>query len=79
MARSPTIALFPGTFDPITNGHLDDVPVDKIKAFESAFLEYVKTSAPDIAKGITETNDITDEIANKLNTALGDFKSMASY
>ena len=63
----------------ITNGHLDDVPVDKIKAFESGFLEYVKTSAPDIAKGITETNDITDEVANKLTTALGDFKSMASY
>ena len=63
----------------ITNGHLDDVPVDKIKAFESGFLEYVKTSAPDIAKGITETNDITDEVSNKLNTALGDFKSMASY
>ena len=63
----------------ITNGHLDDVPVEKIKTFESAFLEYVKTSAPDIAKGITETKDITDEIANKLNTALGDFKSMASF
>jgi len=23
MARSPTVGLFPGTFDPITNGHLD--------------------------------------------------------
>jgi F-type H+-transporting ATPase subunit alpha len=63
----------------ITNGHLDDVPVDKIQEFEAAFLEYVKTSAPDIAKGITDTNDITDEIANKLNTALGEFKSMGSY
>ena len=63
----------------ITNGHLDDVPVDKIKEFEAGFLEYVKTSAPDIAKGITDSNDITDEIAGKLNTALSQFKSMGSY
>ena len=63
----------------ITNGHLDDVPVDKIKGFEDSFLEYVKTTAPDIPKGITESNDITDEMAGQLNTVLSDFKSMGSY
>ena len=63
----------------ITNGHLDDVPVDKIKGFEDSFLEYVKTNAPDIPKGITESNDITDEMAGQLNIVLSDFKSMGSY
>jgi F-type H+-transporting ATPase subunit alpha len=35
-----------------TRGFMDDVPVSKVREFEKKFLDYLRTSQPDILAGI---------------------------
>ena len=63
----------------VTNGHLDDVPIDKIASFETAFHRYLETNHPDIAKDINATNDLTSETEEKLKKAINEFKQSGTY
>jgi F-type H+-transporting ATPase subunit alpha len=60
-----------------TKGHMDDVPVNRIQEFQTAFLGYVDASAADLRKDLAEKKELTEDIENRLKTALGDFKSKA--
>ena len=62
-----------------TNGHLDDVPVDKIAAFEQAFHRFMETNHPEIGKRITEDKMIKPETEESLKKAIAEFKQGASY
>lgn len=62
-----------------TNGYLDDVPIDKIRAFEVGFQRYMEASHPDIGRSIAETKDITAETETALKAAIQDFKRAGSY
>jgi F-type H+-transporting ATPase subunit alpha len=62
-----------------TNGYLDDVPLDKIRSFESNFLRYMEASHPDIGRSISETKDIGGETETALKRAIEDFKRTGSY
>ncbi|MER3419577.1 MAG: F0F1 ATP synthase subunit alpha [Chloroflexota bacterium] len=63
----------------LTNGHLDDVPVDKVQAFERAFHEFMASNHPEIRKAITEEKVISEETARKLDAALAEFKQTIPY
>jgi F-type H+-transporting ATPase subunit alpha len=56
------------------NGYIDDVPVDKITAFESGLYSYMETNHPEIGKAIREQKEIKPETENALKTALAEFK-----
>jgi len=62
-----------------TNGHLDDVPVAKISAFEQAFHYFMETSHPDIVKLINTDKIIKPETEELLKKAIAEFKKSASY
>lgn len=62
-----------------TNGYLDDVPLDKIRAFEIAFQRYMEASHPDIGRKIAESKDIDSATEAALKSAIEDFKRAGSY
>jgi len=56
------------------SGHLDEIPIEKIKDFEDGFLSYLETSESLILADIIDKSEITDEIKNDLEKAVNDFK-----
>ncbi len=62
-----------------TNGYLDDVPLEKIRAFEVAFQRYMDASHPNISRQIAESKDIAGETEEGLKRAIEDFKRAGSY
>ncbi|PRR80438.1 ATP synthase subunit alpha [Clostridium liquoris] len=56
------------------NDYLMDVPVNKIKKFEKEFLDYMDTHHRDIGKQILEEKQLSDEIKEKLNASIEEFK-----
>ena len=60
----------------VTGGHLDDVPVDDCKRFETELLDYVATRHPEIGEHIREKGDLPEEIETKLKEAILAFKEI---
>lgn len=58
----------------VTNRYLDDIPVDRVKAFENDFLEYMENTSSETAKKILEKKELTDEIKEELKLKIEDFK-----
>ncbi|MSQ25443.1 MAG: F0F1 ATP synthase subunit alpha [Dehalococcoidia bacterium] len=63
----------------VVNGLLDDVPMEKITAFDAKFGEFLRQSHPDITKSILDTGDITPETEEKLKKAIAEFKQSVPY
>ncbi|HEU5208606.1 MAG TPA: F0F1 ATP synthase subunit alpha [Longimicrobiales bacterium] len=57
-----------------TNGHLDDVPVERVRAFEREFMEFLRTQRPQILQTITDTKKVDDDVLRQLTDAVGAFK-----
>jgi F-type H+-transporting ATPase subunit alpha len=62
-----------------TNGHLDDVAVNKIRDFETAFHRFMASSHPDIGDAIEDKKEITPEIEEGLKAAINEFKQTMPY
>ena len=60
----------------VVNGHLDDLPVDNLGRFEKEFLSFLDSNYPEIGKEIKETEKLSDELKEKLNSAIKEFKNM---
>ncbi len=56
-----------------THGYADNVPLDKMKPWEDALLQFMEASHQDIKQAIVEEKRISPEIEQKLEKALGDF------
>jgi len=63
----------------VTNGHLDDVPVEKIAAFEQGFHRFMETNHPDINQRILTDKEIKPETDEALKSAISEFKKSAAY
>jgi len=61
------------------NGHLDDVAVNKIRDFETAFHRFMASSHPDIGDAIEDKKEITPEIEEGLKAAINEFKQTMPY
>jgi F-type H+-transporting ATPase subunit alpha len=57
-----------------TGGHLDDVPVEDVRRFETELLRFVENSHPGLLQNIREKQSLTDDIKADLAQALTDFK-----
>jgi F-type H+-transporting ATPase subunit alpha len=57
------------------NGFLDDVPVDKVRSWETAFLRFMGTQRPDIGRTIMSEKSLSDRTAEELRTAIAYFKA----
>jgi F-type H+-transporting ATPase subunit alpha len=58
-----------------TQGFLDDVAVDKVKAFETEFLSFLEANYPEVLKGIVTSKTLSDELKAELKSALQKFKT----
>ncbi|OGY21193.1 MAG: F0F1 ATP synthase subunit alpha [Candidatus Woykebacteria bacterium GWB1_45_5] len=58
----------------VTNGHLDDIPVEKIKGFEEKFLDFMKTRKEKILETIAKEKTIDDKTIRELAKATEEFK-----
>ena len=61
------------------SGYLDDVPGDKVGAFEANFHRFMEANHPEIGKKIAKEKEITPEIEEKLKAAVSEFKQGMSY
>lgn len=58
----------------LTNGYLDDIPVEKIAETEKQFHQYMNNIEKDLVKSIKEKGDLTEQAETKLKKAITDFK-----
>lgn len=60
-------------------GHIDDIPVERVREFEAKFLESIRTSHSDLLAAIQEKKELTDEIVEGLEKAVTDFRATNSF
>jgi F-type H+/Na+-transporting ATPase subunit alpha len=56
------------------NGFLDDVPVDKVRAFEAGLYDYMDSSHPEVNEEIREKMILSGELEEKLRATIREFK-----
>jgi len=56
------------------NGYIDDVPVDKVVAFEADFHRFIEANHPEIGKTIAREKEITAKTEEALKKAIQEFK-----
>ncbi|MGH2468468.1 MAG: F0F1 ATP synthase subunit alpha [Chloroflexota bacterium] len=61
------------------NGYLDDVPVEKVQAFESAFHRYMDASHAELGKVLATERVLSPETETKLRAAIDDFKRTSAF
>ena len=59
----------------VTNGYLDDVPVDKVRDWESGFHDDMAARHQDVLDGIRESGELTDELSEKLVAAIESYNA----
>jgi F-type H+-transporting ATPase subunit alpha len=63
----------------VNNGYFDDIDVKKALSAERSMRDYVKGKYSDVVKHIEETKDLTKDDEEKLQHAMKDWKSSATY
>ena len=58
----------------VQNGHMDSVPVEKVKDFQAKFTDYLTTRKADLLAKITKEKALSDEITGLLKTVVTEFK-----
>jgi len=56
------------------NGYVDDIPLDKITAFEADFYRFMEANHPEIGEFIAREKDISAETEEALKSAILEFK-----
>ena len=59
----------------VTNGYLDDLPVDKVSAFEAGLLDHVKSRYSSVVEAIGSSGKLEDDTVEQLKKATEEFKS----
>ena len=57
-----------------TSGLLDEVPVDRVRAFESGFMEFLGTQRPEVLSAIMEKKQLDDALQAQLKDAIEAYK-----
>ena len=56
------------------NGYIDDIPLDKVAAFEAGFHGFMEANRPEIGGSIAEEKELSAETEEKLKKAIIEFK-----
>jgi len=56
------------------NGYIDDIPIDKVVAFEANFHRFMEANHLEIGESIAKEKDITAQTEEALKAAIGEFK-----
>jgi F-type H+-transporting ATPase subunit alpha len=63
----------------LNNGLMDDVPVDKVQAFEAAFHGFMESNHPEILSRIMDQKLLDEEAEAALRNAVTEFKTTVPY
>ncbi|HEX3243944.1 MAG TPA: F0F1 ATP synthase subunit alpha [Chloroflexota bacterium] len=63
----------------VTNGYLDEVPVDRVQQWESDFYRFMDTAHAEIGRAILQEKTISDETMPLLRKAIEEFQQTVSY
>ena len=63
----------------LVNGYLDDVEIDRVIAFETAFHSYMDANHPDLLTTVRQERIISDETGQALGAAIQGFKDSVPY
>ena len=63
----------------LVNGHLDDVEIPRVAAFEQALHRFMESNHPDLLAKIAEEKQLDDESESALTAAIAEFKSSVPY
>jgi F-type H+/Na+-transporting ATPase subunit alpha len=63
----------------VNNAYFDDIDVKKALSAEKSMRDYIKGKYPDLVKRIEDTKDLSKEDEEKLQQAMRDWKSSATY
>jgi F-type H+-transporting ATPase subunit alpha len=63
----------------VTKGYLDEVPVEKVLAYEENFHRFMKTSYPDIEQRINEDKEIKPDTEDALRKAVSEFNEGSTF
>src|SRR5436309_1544780 len=58
----------------LTNGFLDDLPIDKVRHWEDEFHRFMETAHPEILDTIAKDKALSDETISSLKSAIDEFK-----
>ncbi len=58
----------------LTNGYLDEVPVEKVQKWEAEFHKYMEEMKSDVLGLIKEKKELTEEVENALKKSIEEFK-----
>ena len=62
----------------VTNGHLDDVPVPEIRAWEQGFRDFMAAQHPDVGEEIRSRRVLGDDLTARLRAAVAEYKQLAA-
>ncbi len=62
-----------------TQGLMDDVPIERVGAYERALLNFLDASHSEMLATMREAGDITDEIEQSLRAAIQEFADTGTY
>ncbi|HYP20294.1 MAG TPA: F0F1 ATP synthase subunit alpha [Chloroflexia bacterium] len=62
----------------VTNGYMDDVPVEQIRSWEEQFHSFMGTAHPEVLETITTEKRLSDETTAALGRAIDEFKRTVS-
>ncbi len=57
----------------VTNGYLDEVPVERIRAWEAGFHDFMRDRYPQVGEAIRTTKDLSDETEQQLVAAIREY------
>jgi F-type H+-transporting ATPase subunit alpha len=60
----------------LTNGYLDDVPVENVQKWEGEFHKYMKDMKSDVLDLIKEKKELTEAVEGKLKKAIEEYKEV---
>ena len=75
MAVEDQVAIFFA----VTQGLMDNVPVEKIVEFEPVMIEYIKARGAATLAKIKSSGELTDDISAELKKLIGDYKETVEY
>jgi F-type H+-transporting ATPase subunit alpha len=59
----------------VSNGYMDDLPVENVRRFEGELLDHMRTRHSDIGDAIVEKGALDDDLVEKLRNAIDGFKA----
>ncbi|MDD4923348.1 MAG: F0F1 ATP synthase subunit alpha [Dehalococcoidales bacterium] len=61
------------------NGYIDDLPVEKVKEFESKLLNSIRTTNSELVNKLAKEKNFDDKMESEMKDAIADFKKSFKY